>query len=75
VLVLGWGRIKVAIYFKDHDPPHVHVLAPKAEAVFAIDTLMCHRSYGFSKRALGKIRRALIARRGFLKEKWDEYKE
>lgn len=75
VLELGWGRIKVSIYFKDHNPPHVHVTAPGAEAVFEIDSLECIRSDGFSESALGKIERALAERRNFLKEKWDEHQE
>ncbi len=69
------GRIRVYIYFRDHNPPHVHVKMAGASAVFNIKTLACIGADGFSERALGRIQAELVSRRDFLMEKWDEYQE
>lgn len=73
VLHIG-HRLKVSIYFKDHNPPHVHVNGPDAEAVFVLGTFECVRSSGFTSKWLTRIQEALIERREFLQEKWDELK-
>ncbi len=72
---VGLGPDQGCIYFKDHNPPHVHVTAPDAAAVFKLDTLECIESKGFSAKALAKIQKALEARRDYLQEVWDEYQE
>lgn len=69
------GRIKVSMYFKDHNPPHVHVDAPDASAVFSLSTLEVMVSKGFSARALRRIQQALEERHDELKEVWNEYQE
>lgn len=74
VLVLGRGRIKVAIYFRDHDPPHVHVIAPGAEAIFEIESLRLKECDGFSPAALKVIRKALEENKEDLMEAWNGYK-
>jgi hypothetical protein len=33
------GKVKVAIYFEDHNPPHFHVLTPDDRASISIATL------------------------------------
>jgi hypothetical protein len=73
VLEFGSGKIKVSIYFKDHNPPHVHVNAPGASAVFAIQTLAIIEASGFTSKALRKIRRALREHQDYLMEVWHEY--
>jgi hypothetical protein len=30
-------NIRVVIYLNDHDPPHIHVLAPDGEAIFDLN--------------------------------------
>jgi hypothetical protein len=72
---LGFGRIKVSIYFRDHNPSHVHVTAPGAAAVFDISTLECVESKGFSQRALGKIQRFLESKQDVLQEEWNEHQK
>ena len=73
VFELGHGRIKVKIYFNDHNPPHVHVDGPGASAVFDIATLECLAADGFTANALGKIRNFLAERQADLWEAWHEY--
>lgn len=75
VLEFDWGKVKVCIYFGDHNPPHVHVLAPSAEAVFTISTLECIESRGFNAKTLNRIQKALEQAHDLLKEAWDEYQE
>lgn len=73
VMTLANGKIKVSIYFKDHNPPHVHVDAPGASAVFAIKTLAIIEANGFTSKALRQIRKALKAHQEYLMEAWNEY--
>jgi hypothetical protein len=68
-------NLRVVIYPKDHSPPHVHVIAPDAEAKFDIKTLECLESYGFTEKTLKRIREYLKERKETLLEVWDEYKE
>jgi hypothetical protein len=75
VLDLGWGRIKARIYFKDHNPPHVHVTAPAAIAIFKITTLELTKVKGFTESAVGRIQRVLEERQDLLMEMWDEYQK
>lgn len=73
VLLLDNGRFKVAIYFHDHAPPHVHVLGPGAEARFAIDTLECLSSVGFNATTRNRIKKLLVVHKDLLMEAWNEY--
>jgi Domain of unknown function (DUF4160) len=73
VLDFGSGKITVHIYPKDHTPAHVHIKAPNAEAKFNIETSTWIENDGFSKKALGKLKKFLEERREYLKEQWDEY--
>ena len=75
ILEMDFGRIKVVIYFKDHDPPHVHAIAPGCEARFAIESLELLSSSGFTRTAIGKIRRYLGANQWALIEAWNVYKD
>ena len=68
-------NLRVVIYPKDHQPPHVHVLAPGAEAKFVIETLECSYSRGFSEKALREIRDFLKGRKKALLEAWNDYQE
>lgn len=74
-LLLRAKNLRIVIYPKDHDPPHVHVIGPGAEAKFLIDSLDCVYSRGFSKRALREIRDYLRVRKGILLEAWHDYQE
>jgi hypothetical protein len=37
--IQDFGSFKIVMYFKDHNPPHVHVVAPDFEAKVSIETL------------------------------------
>lgn len=43
--VFRFGRIKVAIYADDHNPPHFHILTPDHSAIVAIETLEITHGY------------------------------
>lgn len=73
VFTLGWGRIFVRIYTKDHEPPHVHVIAPGAKAKWIISTATFEKSRGFSEAALRKIDAFLVEHQEELQELWEEY--
>lgn len=73
--LLRTKNLRIVIYPKDHNPPHVHILGPNAEAKFLIDSLECIYSRGFSEKALKQIRDYLIEKRTFLMEAWHEYQE
>lgn len=68
-------NLRIVIYPKDHNPPHVHVLGPDAEAKFLLETMECVSSRGFSKKALAEIEYFLIQKKNILLEAWNEYQE
>lgn len=73
--VLRVGNLRIVIYFRDHQPPHVHVIGPGQEAVFEIENLRCISSYGFSFQMLRRIQEYLKPRRSALVEFWNDYQE
>ena len=68
-------NLRVKIYPKDHNPPHVHVIGPDAEAKFDIENLECISSYGFSQKFIKMIQDYLKQRQSKLKEVWNELQE
>jgi hypothetical protein len=68
-------NLRVVIYPKDHNPPHVHVLGPAMEAKFLLDPLECVYSRGFSEKSLKQVRDYLKDKKSFLLEAWHEYQE
>jgi hypothetical protein len=73
--VLRTRNLQVRIYPKDHNPPHVHVVGPEAEAKFRLDTMACIYSRGFSQKALKQIKAFLRDRKSVLLEAWHDYQE
>ncbi len=73
--VIYIGNIKIYVYPKDHQPPHVHALAPDYEAKFEIETLACLFSRGFTERDLNRIQKYLANRKTYLLEVWNEYQK
>jgi hypothetical protein len=66
------GSYVIAMYFEDHNPPHVHVVGPDFEGLVAIADLAVFRGSippRFSRAALGWI----AENRGMLADKWEEW--
>ena len=72
--VIRFRNIKIFIYPKDHDPPHIHAIAPGAVAKFRIEDLECYYSHGFSVKDRKIIKQILEKNLALLKVKWDENK-
>ena len=70
--VFRFKNIVVRIWSNDHEPPHVHIEAPDASAIFLLDTLEVRESEGFSSRDIKRIREQLEMRKEKLLEKWEE---
>ena len=73
--ILRTRNLDVRIYPKDHNPPHVHVKGPHAEAKFLIDTLECVSAFGFSKKSLARIQVFLKDHQKALMEAWHEFQK
>ena len=73
--VIYIGSVKIRIYPKDHQPPHVHAVGPGCEAKFEIETLLCSFSRGFSERDLRRIQNHLEDQQDYLMEVWNEYQK
>lgn len=71
--ILRTKNYRVVIYPRDHNPPHVHVIGPGAEAKFTLDDLECVYSRGFSPKALSWLEKYLAEKKKQLMEVWDEY--
>jgi hypothetical protein len=73
--VLRFGAFRVVIYPNDHRPPHVHVIGQGHEAVFELNVfageVSLRENYGFSRRSLAVIERALIQNLAALLGAWE----
>ena len=67
-----YRNVRIVIFSRDHRPPHVHAIAPGAEAVFELENLRLIRAHGFDAKAIMKIRQFLDERREELREAWHE---
>lgn len=68
-------NLKFMIYFKDHNPPHVHVVGPGAEAVFDLETCECTQNSGFSSTAINRIAEIVREKKQAFLEAWDDYQK
>jgi DNA-binding MarR family transcriptional regulator len=61
--VLRFDGLRVVVYPNDHRPAHVHVIGRGREAVFNLNCLAgpvdLRENYGFSRREISRIRKAL----------------
>jgi hypothetical protein len=67
-----YRNVRIMIFPRDHGPPHIHAVAPDAEAVFILKDLELVRSRGFDSGAVTKIRQFLEERKDELLEAWYE---
>ena len=73
--VLRAGNLRFVIYLRDHEPPHIHVYGPRAEAKFVLAGQECIYSRGFSAKAVREIASFLRGKEESLLEVWREYQE
>jgi uncharacterized protein (DUF885 family) len=66
------NKIRLVIHSRDHTPPHVHIIAPEAEARIAIETLEILEAHGFDRSDLKEFTEFIKERQEKIKEKWDE---
>ena len=72
--------ISVYIYFKDHNPPHVHVYYGNAKnheaaMILKIGSWEVLEVNGFTQKDVRLVIEELKKREHILMEKWNEYKE
>ena len=70
-----YKNIRIVIHTRDHTPPHVHAIAPDAEAVFNLLTIELIRSKGFDYQSVMQIKKFIELRNEELLEAWDEIHE
>ena len=56
----------------DHEPPHVHIIAPGAEAKVRIVDGHIYSSKGFNKRTLDRLVNEIERSKVKLEERWNE---
>ena len=73
--VLRFDGYGVVIYPADHRPSHVHVFGGGSEAVFDLNCpngpVALRENYGFSRRAIARIRKVLDQEIEMLCEEWE----
>ncbi len=73
--VLWIGSLRVVVYPNDHRPAHVHVIGQSHEAVFELNrplgNVTLRENYGFSRRDLARIAKALIQNLAELLNAWE----
>lgn len=67
--------LKFKIYFRDHNPPHVHVEGRGAEAVFELSSCKCIENNGFSLQAINKIEKLIREKKERFLEAWNDYQK
>ena len=70
--ILRTRNLRIKIYPRDHNPPHVHVVGPEGEEKFELNSLRCLSSIGFSFKALMKIKIFLKENKNVLAEARNE---
>lgn len=70
--VLEFDGIKVKIYVRDHNPPHVHVIGKGHEAIFEVPSLDLISNSGFSRADIVRILNQIGPRVIYLWEYWNE---
>ncbi len=73
--VLVVDKFKVYIYYKDHLPPHIHVIGAGIEIKFLIKNTECIYARNISLREITKLRKILQSYQEFFQEKWHEYQD
>jgi hypothetical protein len=73
--VLKIGGLRVVVYPNDHRPAHVHVIGQGHEAVLELNgskhTVTLRENYGFGRRELARIERALLTNLALLLSEWE----
>jgi hypothetical protein len=70
--IIDFGAFKITMYFEDHNPPHVHVVAPNAEA--QVEIMTGEILAGSMRKANEKVALPWIAaNRSELMKRWEEY--
>lgn len=73
--VLRFGGLRVVIYPNDHRPAHVHIIGQGHEAVFELNVpvgvVSLRENYGFTRRDLAAIARALVQNLAALLSAWE----
>jgi hypothetical protein len=74
--VLRFGGLRVVVYPNDHRPAHVHVIGQGHEAVFELNCppggVTPRENYGFTRRDLVTIGRALLQNLAALIVEWEK---
>ena len=73
--LLRLGGLRVVVFLNDHKPAHVHVIGRGHEAVFELNgrngTVKLRENYGFTRREIAAIERALISNLAELLAEWE----
>ncbi len=73
--MLWIGSLRVVVYPNDHRPAHVHVIGRGNEAVYELNApqglVTLRENYGFNRRDLARIARALLAHLSELIRAWE----
>ena len=73
--VLRIGALRIVIYPNDHRPAHVHVIGQGHEAVYELNVpaeeVTLRENYGFTRRDLAAIARALVQNLEALLRAWE----
>jgi hypothetical protein len=73
--VLKIGGLRVVVYLNDHRPAHVHVIGRGHEAVFELNrpqgSVTLRENYGFTRREIAGIERALTENLAELLAAWE----
>lgn len=73
-VVINNGKLKIGIVFPgDHNPPHVHIKFPGADAKINIKNQKVVKSKGFSKKAVRDLKKLVRENKKKLLDKWEDF--
>jgi hypothetical protein len=56
-----------------HEPPHIHVESAGRSAVFWLAPVYLRDAWGYTPREIERIRRVVVANRGQLLRRWNDF--
>lgn len=70
--IFVFRNIRIVIYTRDHEPPHIHAISPKGEAKIDLKSLDCFYSRGYSEKDIKMILKYISEKKDILMEAWND---
>ncbi|MBI5957890.1 MAG: DUF4160 domain-containing protein [Chloroflexi bacterium] len=70
--VLRKGKLKIMVFSRDHNPPHVHVYDAEKQVTIKLKPVQVMENSGFNSRKLGQVLEIIEEHQALLLAAWEE---